>query len=83
MLSAQIYKIMPKTSIEEIKTLKKYLRRGDIKALAAELGVTRVAIFYAMTGETQKCDYILNAVVALAEKRMGEQGRVTARLKKL
>lgn len=54
-----------------------------MKILSAELGVSRIAIYYATSGQTKECDYILNAVVALAKKRKDEQADVINRLKKL
>lgn len=71
---------MPNISIEEIKTLKKYLKRGDIGVLAKELGISRIAIFYALSGKTQKCEYIFNAVRILAERRIEEQKKLQQKL---
>jgi hypothetical protein len=71
---------MPNISIEEIKTLKKHLKRGDMNALSKELGISRIAIFYALSGKTQKCEYILNAVKILADRRINEQNVLRQKL---
>lgn len=72
---------MPNTSIEEIKTLKKHLKRGDMNALSKELGISRIAIFYALSGKTHNCEYILTAVKALANRRIEEQDFLQRKLK--
>lgn len=71
---------MQNITLEEAQALKKQLRRGDLTLIAKRLNISRVAVHYALTGTTQKSDYILQAVAALAHQRAAEQKKILQNL---
>jgi hypothetical protein len=69
-------------TIEEVKTLKKKLKRGDVKLIATTLGISTVAIHYAVTGITKEAQYIFEAIKVLATKREQERKQQLSELQK-